>query len=204
MNEVDSRALISASARLGQRVKVGAFAVVGDDVELGDDCVLHPHAVVRGPSRMGRANIFDSFCSVGGDPQDLTFRGERTELIVGDENSFREFCTVSRGTVKGGGVTRIGSGNLFMSYSHIAHDSHRGRWYGFRQRGYIGRARHSRGFRNGGCVQSGAPILQDWPLCVRWGVDGDHAGCRAVFQSHHGTRNQLLWCEHCGSRTAWI
>jgi UDP-N-acetylglucosamine acyltransferase len=122
MNEVDPRASISASARLGQCVKVGAFAVVGDDVELGDDCILHPHAVVRGPARMGRANIFDSFCSVGGDPQDLTFRGERTELIVGDENTFREFCTINRGTAKGGGVTRIGNGNLFMSYSHIAHD----------------------------------------------------------------------------------
>jgi UDP-N-acetylglucosamine acyltransferase len=122
MVEVDPRAAISSSACLGQRVKIGAFAVVGDDVELGDDCVLQQHAVVRGPARVGRGNIFDSFCSVGGDPQDLTFSGERTELVVGDENQFREFCTVNRGTAKGGGVTRIGSNNLFMAYAHIAHD----------------------------------------------------------------------------------
>jgi UDP-N-acetylglucosamine acyltransferase len=122
MSEIDPRAIISASARLGSGVRVGAFAVVGDGVELGDDCVLEPHAVVRGPARIGRKNVFDSFCSVGGDPQDLTFSGEVTELVVGDANRFREFCTVSRGTKKGGGVTRIGSDNLFMAYSHIAHD----------------------------------------------------------------------------------
>jgi UDP-N-acetylglucosamine acyltransferase len=122
MSEIDSRAIISATARLGSGVRVGAFAVVGDGVELGDDCVLEPHAVVRGPARIGPKNIFDSFCSVGGDPQDLTFSGEVTELVVGDGNRFREFCTVSRGTKKGGGVTRIGSDNLFMAYSHIAHD----------------------------------------------------------------------------------
>src|SRR5258706_5211109 len=122
MSEVDSRAIVSASARIGQNVRIGAFAVVGDAVELGDECVLEPHAVVRGPARIGRKNVFDSFCSVGGDPQDLKFSGERTELVVGDANRFREFSTVSRGTTQGGGVTRIGSNNLFMAYSHIAHD----------------------------------------------------------------------------------
>jgi len=122
MNEIDPRALVSAAARVGSGVRIGAFAVVGDDVELGDGCVLEPHAVVRGPSRIGGRNRFDSFCSVGGDPQDLKFSGERTELIVGDENHFREFCTVSRGTSHGGGVTRIGNHNLFMAYSHVAHD----------------------------------------------------------------------------------
>ncbi len=122
MGEVDARASVSSSARLGRDVRVGAFATVGDGVELGDGCVLYEHAVVRGPARIGRANIFDSFCSVGGDPQDLKFAGERTELVVGDANRFREFCTVSRGTVQGGGVTRIGNENLFMAYSHVAHD----------------------------------------------------------------------------------
>src|SRR6202158_329278 len=122
MSEIDPRAIVSSSARIGNGVRIGAFAVVGDDVERGDDCVLEPHAVVRGPARIGRKNIFDSFCSIGGDPQDLTFTGERTELVVGDSTRFREFSTVSRGTTKGGGVTRIGSHNLFMAYSHIAHD----------------------------------------------------------------------------------
>ena len=100
MSEVDPRAVVSASARIGQNVRVGAFAVVGDGVELGDDCVLEPHAVVRGPARIGRKNVFDSFCSVGGDPQDLKFGGEHTELVIGDANRFREFCTVSRGTTR--------------------------------------------------------------------------------------------------------
>ena len=122
MSEVDPRAVISPTASIGRGVRVGAFAVVGDAVELGEDCVLEPHAVVRGPARIGRNNVFDSFCSVGGDPQDLKFSGERTELVVGDANRFREFSTVSRGTVQGGGVTRIGDENLFMAYSHVAHD----------------------------------------------------------------------------------
>src|SRR5579864_1351851 len=122
MNEVDSRAVVSATARIGQDVRIGPFAVVGDDVELGEGCVLEPHAVVRGPARIGRKNVFDSFCSVGGNPQDLKFGGEHTEVIIGDGNRFREFCTVSRGTAGGGGVTRIGNDNLFMAYSHVAHD----------------------------------------------------------------------------------
>ncbi len=122
MSEIDSRAVVSASARIGQNVKIGAFAVVGDDVELGDESVLEPHAVVRGPARIGRKNVFDSFSSVGGNPQDLKFSGEHTEVIIGDGNRFREFSTVSRGTTGGGGVTRIGNDNLFMAYSHVAHD----------------------------------------------------------------------------------
>ena len=122
MGGIDPRAIVSAKSSIGNGVRIAAFAVVGDDVELGDDCVLEPHAVVRGPARIGRKNVFDSFCSVGGDPQDLKFGGERTEVVVGDGNRFREFCTVSRGTTQGGGVTRIGSENLFMAYSHVAHD----------------------------------------------------------------------------------
>jgi UDP-N-acetylglucosamine acyltransferase len=122
MSGIDPRAIVSPTARIGNGARIAAFAIVGDDVELGDECVLEPHAVVRGPARIGRKNVFDSFCSVGGDPQDLKFSGERTELVVGDGNRFREFSTVSRGTTQGGGVTRIGSDNLFMAYSHVAHD----------------------------------------------------------------------------------
>jgi UDP-N-acetylglucosamine acyltransferase len=122
MSEIDSRAIVFPHARLGASVRIGAYAVVGADVELGDGCVLHPHAVVNGPARLGRENILHPFCSVGGDPQDLKYKGERTELVVGDANIFREYVTVSRGTVQGGGVTRVGSHNLFMAYAHIAHD----------------------------------------------------------------------------------
>lgn len=122
MSEIDPRAVVAPSARLGGEVRIGAFAVLGSDVELGEGCIVHPHARVEGPARYGRGNIFHPFCSVGGDPQDLTYRGERTELQVGDANTFHEFVTVNRGTVKDGGVTRIGSHNLFMAYAHVAHD----------------------------------------------------------------------------------
>jgi UDP-N-acetylglucosamine acyltransferase len=119
---IHATAVISASAKLGANVVVGPFAVVGDDVELGDGCLLHSHAVVQGPSRFGAANVFHPFCVIGGEPQDYTFAGERTEVVAGDKNIFREYVTVSRGTTKGGGVTRIGKENFFLAYSHIGHD----------------------------------------------------------------------------------
>src|SRR6202044_3899471 len=106
MSEIDPRAIVSKSARIGAGVRIEAYAIVGDEVELGEGCVLHEHAVVRGPSRLGRENRVFSFAVVGGDPQDLSFKGERVTLEVGDANQFREFSTINRGTVKGGGVTK--------------------------------------------------------------------------------------------------
>lgn len=111
-----------ARARIGAGVSIGAYAVVGDDVQLGEGCILHPHAVVDGPARLGRSNVLHPFCRIGGEPQDLKYAGERTRLEVGDRNVFRECVTVSRGTVQGGGVTRIGNDNLIMTSAHIAHD----------------------------------------------------------------------------------
>ena len=122
MTQIDPRAVVSPSARLACNVQVGSFAIVGDDVEMGEGCIVEPHAVVRGPSKFGRDNHVHSFAIVGGDPQDLTYTGQRTCLEVGDSNDFREFCTVHRGTIKGGGTTRIGSQNLIMAYAHIGHD----------------------------------------------------------------------------------
>ena len=119
---VDPRAVVSERARLAAGVRVGAYAVVAEDVELGSGCVLHPHAVVNGPARFGGENVFHSFCAIGGDPQDLKYQGERTVLEVGERNVFRENVTVNRGTAQGGGVTRIGNDNLFMTCAHVAHD----------------------------------------------------------------------------------
>lgn len=120
--DIHPSAAIATSAKLARGVRVGAFAVVGEEVELGEDCIVHPHAMVYGPSRFGAANVFHPFCVVGGDPQDYTFAGERTELLAGNKNIFREYVTVSRGTKKGGGVTRLGDENFLLAYTHIGHD----------------------------------------------------------------------------------
>ncbi len=115
-------AVVSPKARLGKGVEVGPHAVVGDDVVLGDGCVLMAHAVVLGPSTLGRENRIFPGAVLGAEPQDLKYKGGKTTLEVGDRNLFRESVTVNRGTEKGGGVTRIGSDNLLMACSHVAHD----------------------------------------------------------------------------------
>jgi UDP-N-acetylglucosamine acyltransferase len=120
--EIHPQAVVAASAKLGAGVKVGACAVVGEEVELGDGCILHAHAVVQGPSKFGRNNVFHPFCLIGGDPQDYTFGGERVELAAGEGNIFREYVTVSRGTQKGGSKTSLGDDNFFLAYSHVGHD----------------------------------------------------------------------------------
>jgi UDP-N-acetylglucosamine acyltransferase len=120
--QIHALANVSPEAKLGEGVQVGAFAVVGAGVELGEGCVLQEHAVVRGPSKFGARNVFHPFTVIGGDPQDYTFRGEHVELLAGDGNIFREYVTISRGTTKGGGTTRIGNDNFFLAYSHVGHD----------------------------------------------------------------------------------
>jgi UDP-N-acetylglucosamine acyltransferase len=125
-SQVHEQAIIAASAKVAVGVRVGAYAVIGEDVELGEGCVLHEHAMVQGPSKIGRNNVFYPFCVIGGDPQDLRFKGERTELTVGEGNTFREYVTITRGTVGGGGKTTIGSGSLFLASSHVGHDCHVG------------------------------------------------------------------------------
>jgi UDP-N-acetylglucosamine acyltransferase len=122
MSEIDSRAVLAPSAKVGRGVRIGPYAVVGDEVELGDGCILESHAMVQGPARLGRENRLHPFCSIGGDPQDLTYKGERVSVEIGDANVFHEFSTINRGTVKGGGVTRVGSHNLIMAYAHVGHD----------------------------------------------------------------------------------
>jgi len=120
--QVHPTAVVDASARLGEGVRIGPFCVVGADVEIGDGTILGPHCTVAGPTRIGRNNHFHGHAAVGGDPQDKKFAGERTELVIGDDNVVRELTTISRGTGNGGGVTRIGNGNWLLAYVHIAHD----------------------------------------------------------------------------------
>lgn len=119
---IDPRAVIAPGAQLAAGVEVGPFAVIGEGVEIGEGSIIGPHAVINGPTRLGRECRVFQFASIGDAPQDKKYRGEPTRLEIGDRNTFRECCTVNRGTVGGHGVTRIGSDNLFMAYSHVAHD----------------------------------------------------------------------------------
>ena len=126
MSGVDPRAIVSPKAELAAGVTVGAYAVIGDDVKVGAGSWIGPHAVVEGPTTLGENNKVYQFASIGGPPQDLKYKGEPTRLEIGDRNVFREFTTMNRGTVTGGGATVIGNDNLFMAYTHVAHDCHVG------------------------------------------------------------------------------
>jgi UDP-N-acetylglucosamine acyltransferase len=119
---VHATAQIAEGVKLGADVEIGAYCVIAADVEIGDGTVLGPHVVVNGPTRIGRGNHIHAFASIGGDPQDKKFEGERSELVIGDRNRIREFVTINRGTGQGGGATRIGNDNWIMAYVHIAHD----------------------------------------------------------------------------------
>lgn len=114
-------AIIDPTAQIGEGCEIGPYCVVGANVEVGPDCWLQHHVSVSGPSKIGRGNRFYAFSSIGQQTQDLKYAGEPTYLAIGDDNTFREFVTVHRGTGQGT-VTRIGNGGNFLSYSHIAHD----------------------------------------------------------------------------------
>ena len=119
---IHATAVIDAGARLAADVEVGAYSVIGADVEIGAGTVIGPHVVIMGPTRIGRDNRIFQFASVGEAPQDKKYRGEPTWLEVGDRNVIREYVTLNRGTDDGNGKTVIGDDNLFMAYSHVAHD----------------------------------------------------------------------------------
>jgi len=119
---IDSRAVIDPSAKIGANVSIGPFTVIGPDVEIGDGTWIGPHVVIEGPTTIGRDNRIYQFASIGAAPQDKKYRGEPTRLEIGDRNLIREGCTINRGTVQGGGVTRVGNDNWIMAYCHIAHD----------------------------------------------------------------------------------
>ena len=115
-------AVIDPTAKLGANVCVGAYSVIGAEVEIGDGTVIGSHCTIDGPTNIGRDNHIHSHAAIGGEPQDKKFAGERTELVIGDRNIIREFSTISRGTGNGGGITRIGNDNWLLAYTHVAHD----------------------------------------------------------------------------------
>ena len=122
MADIHSTAIIEGGASLADDVSVGPYTVIGPQVTIGPGTVIDHHASIAGRTTMGSGNRVFPFASVGTIPQDLKYRGEDTELVIGDENIIREFATINIGTEGGGGITRIGNGSLIMAYAHVAHD----------------------------------------------------------------------------------
>jgi len=115
-------AVVHATAKVPDSCTVGPYCVIGRDVELGEDCRLLSHVCINGPTKIGPNNTFFPYAAIGMDPQDVTYKGEPTRLEIGEHNEIREYVTINRGTVKGGGLTKVGSHILIMAYTHIGHD----------------------------------------------------------------------------------
>lgn len=124
--QVHETAIVSEGARIGAGVTVGPYAVIGPNVVIGANTQVGAHVVIDGDTEIGEGNRFFPFAAIGHEPQDLKFGGERTRVRIGHRNQFREGVTIHRGTAGGGGLTEIGSDNLFMAQSHVAHDCHVG------------------------------------------------------------------------------
>lgn len=119
---ISKQAIIEEGAKIADNVKIGPWTFIGKDVEISEGTVIGPHVIIKGPTKIGKNNRFFQFSSIGEDCQDKKYNGESTWLLIGDNNQFREGCTVHRGTTQGGGKTQIGNNNLFMVNTHIAHD----------------------------------------------------------------------------------
>ncbi|WP_283744390.1 acyl-ACP--UDP-N-acetylglucosamine O-acyltransferase [Sideroxydans sp. CL21] len=115
-------AIIHPGAKLADDVSVGPYSIIGEHVEIGAGTVVGPHVVIDGHTTIGRGNRFFQFCSIGEIPQDKSYKGEPTQLIIGDNNTIRESCTFNLGVAQKGGITRIGSDNWIMAYVHVAHE----------------------------------------------------------------------------------
>lgn len=121
--KVHPTVIIDPQASVAESCQIGPYCVIGANVELGENCRLISHVAIEGPTKIGSDNSFFPFCAIGMAPQDTSYRGEPTRLEIGDYNEIRECVTISRGTEKGGGLTKVGSHTLIMAYAHIGHDS---------------------------------------------------------------------------------
>ncbi len=172
---IHSTAIIEDGARLGENVSVGAYSIIGPEVEIGDGCRIGPHVVISGRTRIGSNNQIFQFASIGEAPQDKKYAGEDTALEIGSGNTIREYVTINRGTASGGGITRVGDDNLFMAYSHIAHDCQIGS--------------HIVGAN--GATLAGHVEVGDWVIFA--GFSGAHQFCRIgahAFLGMYGGVNQ--------------
>ncbi|QOC22995.1 acyl-ACP--UDP-N-acetylglucosamine O-acyltransferase [Wenzhouxiangella sp. AB-CW3] len=172
---IHDTAIVEQGARLGRNVSIGAYSIIGSQVEIGDDCEIGPHVVISGRTRIGPRNRIYQFASIGEAPQDKKYAGEDTSLDIGADNTIREYVTINRGTANGGGITRVGDDNLFMAYSHIAHDCQVGS--------------HIVGAN--GATLAGHVEVGDWVIFA--GFSGAHQFCRIgahAFLGMYGGVNQ--------------
>lgn len=120
---IEATAIVHPDADIGTGVRIGAYSIIGEQVQIADNCEIGPHVVIKGPTRIGESTRISQFASIGDDPQDKKYQGEAaSHLEIGSNNVIREFCSINRGTAQGGGITRVGNNNWIMAYVHIAHD----------------------------------------------------------------------------------
>lgn len=172
MAQVHATAIVSAQAELAASVTVGPYAVIGAGVRIGEGTSVGAHVTIDGPTTIGSGNTIHAHAALGCAPQDMKYRGEPTELHIGDRNTIFQFCTFSRGTVQDGGITRVGSDNWVMAYVHIAHDVQLG----------------SHTVLANNATLAGHVHVDDWAIIG--GLTGVHQFCRigahvmTGFQSH--------------------
>jgi UDP-N-acetylglucosamine acyltransferase len=123
---IHNTAIVDINANVSSSARIGPYSVIGSNVEIGEDVIIHSHVNISGNTKIGKDNKIYPFASIGNDPQDLKYNGEETKLIIGNNNKIREYVTINPGTVGGGGLTKIGDNCLFMISSHVAHDCHLG------------------------------------------------------------------------------
>ena len=119
---IHKTSIINKTAKISNNVDIGPYCIIGSDVEIGSNTIIHSHVNLVGNTKIGKNNQIFPFASIGTPPQDLKYKGEKNSIIIGDNNKFREYVNINPGTEQGGGVTKIGSNNLFMVYCHVAHD----------------------------------------------------------------------------------
>ena len=119
---IHKTAIINSNAKISSKVEIGPYTVIGPNVEIDEDVIIQSHVSITGHTIIGKNNKIYSFASIGSDPQDMKYKGEKTELIIGENNTIREYSTINTGTIQGGGITKVGDNNLIMISAHIAHD----------------------------------------------------------------------------------
>ena len=119
---IHKTAIIHKNAKISSNVEIGPYVVIGPDVEIHDNAIIQSHVTITGVTKIGKNNIFYPMSSIGSDPQDLKYKGEKTSLTIGDNNTIREHVTINTGTIQGGSITKVGNNNLIMIGAHIAHD----------------------------------------------------------------------------------